>query len=139
MARDEHVERQRSRGSEKAILREARKRFKEKHSVDPTSAHLGLASTYWTLAGRHLKGIGKLKAAWYIWKAVRHTWDAVRHGITTIAQVVTAAPILARAPSYLGGDSEWAAKMLREGLQDMIPKHPHDQGLAHVLYAEIIV
>ncbi|OHB10864.1 MAG: hypothetical protein A3H60_01915 [Candidatus Zambryskibacteria bacterium RIFCSPLOWO2_02_FULL_44_12b] len=109
------------RGSAWQIMAEARKRFRAGVNQDPPGAYIALASAHYSLIKRYMDWWLRPLALWHMWQAV---WN-VNGAFTTFRDVSASfsadevdviTTILAKTPSWLGGDRVCAISLLNSAL-----------------------
>ena len=128
-------------------MAEARKRFRAGVNQDPPGAYIALASAHYSLIKRYMDWWLRPLALWHMWQAV---WN-VNGAFTTFRDVSASfsadevdviTTILAKTPSWLGGDRVCAISLLNSALYldpNRDTMKPHTRALMLMTLAEIEV
>jgi len=135
------------RGSARKIMRETRKWFRTNAIEDLPSAYIALASAHYSLVKRYVNRWWKKPlAVWHVWRAA---WNvnialAVAGGNTSrfgVDQIDVITTILAKAPSWLGGDCVCALSLLNSALYLNVPAgdtmKPHTRALMLITLGDL--
>ncbi len=135
------------RGSAVEIMREGRERFRESVALSPIAAHVALASVHYSLIKRYMNSWWqKPLAFWHLWRAAWNINTAFRFadgGINAfgIDQIDVATRVLAKTPSWLGGDRVCASSLLNSALFLNSPAgdrmKPHTRALMLITLGDI--
>jgi hypothetical protein len=142
---DQHKENIWHAKSARQIMKEARQRFSADQEVEKnpgkyvivmeptTSAHVGLASTHYSLVKRYLAPEPLWKrflALWHMWRAAVHANKADQLGLKNADQVDVVSAILSKTPQWLGGNVVRAKLLIYKALASEFGKlNPHTRAL----------
>lgn len=137
------------RGSTVEIMREARGRFRANSKKDLPGAYVSLASVHYSLVKRYATWWKSPFALWHLWRAAWNIDVAFEVGgrngdMTKFSpdQVDVISTILAKVPSWLGGDRVCATSLLNSALYLNHPwgsreMKPHTRALMLITLGEI--